>query len=151
MTSGNAANRYLRMVKKNLICPKETRSHLLETARQAVNACLEDEPGTTYLGLVHAIGDPEVFANDLLAIVPAEVVENTRRKGRFQLCAAIVTLAIVITTALVVMGSLYLKYQEALREGLYGEETLIICPDDMTTKEFKEYLNQTTGSKWETN
>ena len=148
MTTGKAANRYLRMVKKNLICPRETRSHLLETARKAVNAYLEDEPGTTFLGLVHAIGDPEVFANDLLTIVPAEVVESTRKKRRFQRFAAIVTLAVVVTTALVALGGFYLKYQDAMRGDFIVDVTTTIYPDDVDPDEYWEYRrNKVLGSQ----
>ena len=139
MTTDKAANRYLRMVKKNLICPRETRSHLLETARKAVNAYLEDEPGTTFLGLVHAIGDPEVFANDLLTIVPSEIVENTRKIRRFRFRAAIVTLAVVITTALVALGSFYLKYQDDMRGDFIVTKSTTVYPEDIDLDDYWEY------------
>ena len=149
MANYKAAKQYLRAVKKHLICSKENRARLMQLTSKAVNACLDDERDKPYPALVSAIGEPKVFAESLLAGIPGGEVERTRKRRRFQLKAAIVVLAVIVAAALTFLGCFYLKYQEALNGGFIAKnETIIICPDDMTTEEFKEYLNQTTGSNW---
>ena len=149
MTHDKAEKRYLRTVEKHLICSRVNRERLMKITGRAVSACLEDEPDIPYAALVSAIGEPKVFAESLLAGIPGGEVERTRKRRRFQFKAAIVVLAVIVATALTFLGCFYLKYQEALNGGfIANNETIIICPDDMTTEEFKEYLNQTTGSNW---
>lgn len=149
MASYKPAERYLRAVKKHLICSKENRARLMELTSRAVDACLEDDPDKPYSALVCGVGEPKAFAESLLTGIPGDEVESSRKKRRFRFYAAIVSAAVVMVTAFTALTGFYLKYQETLNGGFIAKnDTIIVCPEDMTTEEFKEFLNQTTGSNW---
>ena len=149
MANYKAAKQYLRAVKKHLICSKENRARLMQLTSKAVNACLDDERDKPYPALVSAIGEPKAFAESLLAGIPGDEVERTRKKRYFRICAVLVSFAVVMVTAFTALAGFYLKYQEAKRDGFTVDgETLIICPKDMSSEEFLDYTADLNGREW---
>ena len=138
-TPCKAEKRYLQAVKKYLVCSKANRERLMKITGRAVSACLEDEPDIPYAALVSAIDEPKVFAESLLAGIPGGEVEHTRKKRRFQFCAAIVSVAIVMITVFSALAGFYLKYKDATRGDFVVNEIWIAQPDGMTREEFKQY------------
>lgn len=149
MASYKPAERYLRAVKKHLICSKENRARLMELTSRAVDACLEDDPDKPYSALVCGVGEPKAFAESLLTGIPGDEVKSFRKKRRFRFCAIIVSVALVMVTVFTALAGFYLKYQDAMRgDFIVDGETLIIAPKDMTSEEFKEYTADLLGREW---
>lgn len=149
MTSYKDAKRYLRAVKRHLICSRETRARLMKLTSRAVNACLDDDPDKPYSALVCDIGEPKAFAESLLGRIPASEIENARKKRRFRFYATIISVAVVVVTAFTALAGFYLKYQDAMRgDFIVDGETLIIAPDGMSDEEFKEYTADLLGREW---
>lgn len=91
----------------------------------------------------------KLLQNPYLQVSQAMKWKVPEKKRRFRFYAAIVSAAVVMVTAFTALTGFYLKYQETLNGGFIAKnDTIIVCPEDMTTEEFKEFLNQTTGSNW---
>lgn len=150
MADSKAGKRYLRTVRRHLICSKTNRARLMQLTGKAVSACLDDEPDKPYSSLVSAIGEPKAFAESLLASIPGDEVERTRKKRHFRICAALLSFAVVIVTAFAALAGFYLKYQDAMRGDFIVEgETVIIGSKDMSYEEFKKYTADLSGIEWQ--
>ena len=76
-----AANRreYLRSVRQNLNCSRRERSRLMDTARRAVDAFLEDNPNAGPGEWTAALGTPEELARALLGSGGADTALRFQR------------------------------------------------------------------------
>lgn len=142
MASYKDAKRYLRAVKRHLVCSKENRARLMKLTSRAVNACLDDNPDTPFSTLVSEVGEPKAFAESLLGRIPANEIENARKKRRFRFCATIISVAVVVVTAFTALAGFYLKYQDAMRGDFIVYEVDFPIPDDVTLDEFKQYMHE---------
>ena len=150
MANYKAEKQYLRAVKSHLVCSKENRIRLMKITGRAVSACLEDEPDKPYSALVSAIGEPKAFAESLLASIPGDEVERTRKKRHFRICAALLSFAVVIVTAFAALAGFYLKYQDAMRGDFIVEgETVVIGSKDMSYEEFQKHTADLSGIEWQ--
>lgn len=134
-----AASQYLRAVSRHLACSKENHARLMKLTGRAVNACLDDDSGKSYAALVTAIGKPEAFAESLLAGIPGDEVESSRRKRRFRFWATLISIALVLAAVFTVLTVFYIKYKDDMAGDFIITDTHTLT-DEEIEREYQEYL-----------
>jgi len=95
-----AAGRYLKGLRRALICPREDRERLLEDAGDLLETFAQENPGAFYKDYVSSFGRPEDFAAEMLSnLDPEDVSEARTRRKRALLAAALAVLALLALLA----------------------------------------------------
>jgi len=93
------AQRYLKRVKRGLVCSRSDRERLLSQAGALLEDFAQENPGAFYKDYVASFGPPEEFAKEMLSnLGPEEVAEAKARRRRATFAAAA---AVVVALALV--------------------------------------------------
>lgn len=87
---------YLRAVKRHLICPKEERTRLLDTASRAVDAFLEENPQADEAAWRRNLGTPEELAAELMQSSNLEAVNTSLRKHTRTIWIACVLFLVIV-------------------------------------------------------
>lgn len=98
-----AAQRYLRRLRRALVCPKEDRKRLLEEVGAMLENFAKENPGAFYKDYVSSFGSPEAFAAEILSDLDPENVAEARKKRkyiRWGLLVAVIAAVIAVLIAI---------------------------------------------------
>ena len=119
---------YLRAVKRHLICPKEERTRLLDTASRAVDAFLEENPQADEAAWRRNLGTPEELAAELMQSSNLEAVNTSFQRHRKFLKVASILMVIFLVCAVATViwywktgGYVEVKSYEYVNEDEYPE------------------------------
>lgn len=114
---------YLRRVRRCLTLPRPEKKRLLDTARQAVDAFVEENPQADDALWRSALGTPEELAAQLMEPYDLDEVNVALRKH-----TRMIRIACILFLAFVVIGGIIGRYCWINRE--YVEITTIVYEDD---------------------
>ena len=121
-----AANRreYLRSVRQNLNCSRRERSRLMDTARRAVDAFLEDNPNAGPGEWTAALGTPEELARALLGSGGADTALRFQRTRVRRYRVAVLVVGVLLCLLLAFCFWFYMN------KGYIQVGTIIITAED---------------------
>lgn len=128
MGTNKATQKFLRHVRKHLMCSKETRRQAYCRAKKLLSDFAEENPDASYADFITAFGEPDEFAQQtLLTIDPAEI-QITRKKQMYVKAALISIGALVVISTFGYFASRYIHMQEVVRGDFYvvEEEAIIL-------------------------
>lgn len=119
----NPRRRYLNEVEAALSCPKGVKRAVLRKIKDDVDAFFLEHPGASMKELEETLGTPEVFAEEFLASLDTEQVQDMLRHARTRkrivigLCCALVVL--LLAAVVVVVKVVYSETKS-------GVETVVV-------------------------
>lgn len=121
-----AANRreYLRSVRQNLNCSRRERSRLMDTARRAVDAFLEDNPNAGPGEWTAALGTPEELARALLGSGGADTALRFQRTRVRRYRVAVLVIGVLLCLLLAFCCWFYMN------EGYVQVKTTIVMAEN---------------------
>ena len=100
-----AAERYLKKLRRALVCSKKDKERLLGDARDLLENFAQENPGAFYQDYVASFGQPEDFAGEMLtSLDPEDVAEAGQRRKRVLVGAAVVAAAVLVLLAGIWLG-----------------------------------------------
>lgn len=127
------SDKYMKEIKKYLICPDEFRIRDIDLIKNDVRACLEENPDASYHDLELFLGPPPSVAESYLKEIPSEVLDSYMQKRRRKIMTVIVSFAafIVLLIALVIyIGHMHSNFT-------VKNETVVYAPStDLTSSSF---------------
>lgn len=117
------SQKYIKAVKKYLVCPSEYRTKDLSLIKNDVKACLEENPDASFHDLETYLGLPQSMAESYLEEIPSEVLNAYLRKRKRRI-------RIVIVGCIILIGLLLLlvTYMSYLRSGFTIKSETVVYP-----------------------
>lgn len=115
------ACKYIKSVKKYLVCPAEYRNKYLKLLKKDLEACLEENPNASFRDLETLLGPPKSVAESYLEEIPSEVLKTYTQKRKWIARTAIVS-GIVLIVALILL----VAYMGHLRSGFTQTTRIIV-------------------------
>lgn len=99
-----AAERYLKKLRRALVCPKKDKERLLADARDLLENFAQENPRAFYQDYVLSFGQPEDFAGEMLSNLDPEDVREARLRRKRTLMA----MAVAVAAMLVLLAGIWL-------------------------------------------
>ncbi len=95
------ARRYLKKVKKSLVCPRLLRKRSLDDLKDSLDVFLEDHPAASEAEIVEQFGTPEEFANAFLASLDESELKKQLKRSRYVWIVVVATCVIALIAVVV--------------------------------------------------
>ena len=82
MKRNTFADKYLKAVKRELVCPHSLRKRSLDQLKTSLDEFLEDHPAATEADITEQFGSPADFANAFLASLDEEELKKQLKKSK---------------------------------------------------------------------
>lgn len=100
-----AAERYLKKLRRALVCSKKDKERLIDDAKDLLENFAQENPGAFYQDYVDSFGQPEDFAGEMLtSLDPEDVAEAGQRRKRALIAVTVAAAAVLVLLAGIWLG-----------------------------------------------
>lgn len=129
MKRNAVAEKYLKAVKRELVCPKSLRKRSLDQLETSLDEFLEDHPTATEADIVEQFGSPADFANAFLTSLDEGELKKQLKKGKRVWVIVVATCALALLLLVLTFVKMIednKKNQPVVLEYTIGEDSVPI-------------------------